>query len=103
MLHQEVFKLVLRHFFLARLRKSIFYFMVQPEDVGAAIRRQIPDAHVTVEDLSGGGDHLQVNVISKAFIGLSLIRQHQMVYGALKNELASEAIHALALNTSTPN
>jgi stress-induced morphogen len=42
-------------------------------------------------------------VVSSAFAGLSRIRQHQMVYGALQQELASEAIHALALNTSTPS
>ena len=77
--------------------------MVDFQEVGAAIRRAIPDANVTVEDLSGGGDHLQVNVVSSAFAGLSLIRQHQLVYGALKDELKSEAIHALALNTDTPN
>ncbi len=77
--------------------------MVNFEEVSAAIRRAIPDACVTVEDMSGGGDHLQVNVVSNTFAGLSLIRQHQLVYGALKDELASEAIHALALNTATPN
>ena len=77
--------------------------MVNFEDIDAAIRRAMPDAHVTVEDMSGGGDHLQVNVVSNAFTGLSLIRQHQLVYGALKEEFASEAIHALALNTSLPN
>ena len=76
--------------------------MVQFDDVGAAIKRALPDAQVTVEDLSGGGDHLQVSVVSTAFAGLSLIRQHQLVYAALKDELASEAIHALALNTTTP-
>lgn len=77
--------------------------MVQSDEVGAAIRRALPDAQVTVEDLTGGGDHLQVNVISNAFAGLSRIRQHQLVYGALKDQLASEVIHALALSTSTPN
>ncbi len=77
--------------------------MVDFEDISAAIRRELPDADVTIEDMSGGGDHLQVNVISYAFSGLSLIRQHQLIYGALKEELATEAIHALALNTSTPN
>ncbi len=76
--------------------------MIQSEQVGVLIQRVIPDARVSVEDLNGGGDHLQVNVVSKAFAGLSLVRQHQLVYGALKDELASEAIHALALNTSTP-
>ena len=76
--------------------------MVQPDAVEAAIQRSIPDAKVIVEDLTGGGDHLQVSVVSKAFQGLSRIRQHQLVYGALQQELASEAIHALALSTAIP-
>ena len=76
--------------------------MIEFHEISEAIKRVIPDAQITIEDLSGSGDHLEVNVISNAFVGLSLIRQHQLVYGALKEELASEAIHALALNTSTP-
>jgi stress-induced morphogen len=76
--------------------------MVQPDAVVAAIRRQLPDAAVTVEDLTGGGDHLQVSVVSEAFRDLSRVRQHQLVYGALQEELASEAIHALALRTTCP-
>ncbi len=76
--------------------------MVDSEQVSEAIILALPDAKVTVEDLNGGGDHLQVNVVSASFAGLSLIRQHQLIYAALKNELATEAIHALALNTSTP-
>ena len=76
--------------------------MVQLDAVREAIRRAIPDASVEVEDLTGGGDHLQVKVVSTAFAGLSRVRQHQLVYGALRGELASEAIHALALQTSTP-
>jgi len=76
--------------------------MVQPDAVVAAIRRQLPDAEVTVEDLTGGGDHLQVSVVSEAFRDLNRVRQHQLVYGALQEELASEAIHALALRTSCP-
>jgi stress-induced morphogen len=43
-----------------------------------------------------------VTVVSTAFDGLSRVKQHQLVYGALRSELASEAIHALALQTSTP-
>ena len=77
--------------------------MVQQEEVREAIRRALPDASVEVEDLTGGGDHLQVKVSSAAFTGLSLVRQHQLVYAALRQELASEAIHALALQTSVPS
>ena len=76
--------------------------MVHPDQVKAAITRAIPDAAVEVEDLTGGGDHLQVRVVSTAFEGLNRIKQHQLVYGALQQELASEAIHALALQTSIP-
>ena len=76
--------------------------MVHPDQVKAAITLAMPDASVEVEDLTGGGDHLQVKVVSSAFSGLSRVKQHQLVYGALRSELASEAIHALALQTSTP-
>lgn len=77
--------------------------MVQYDQVKAAIHRALPDATVEVEDLTGGGDHLQVKVVSGAFAGLNRIKQHQLVYGALRQELASEAIHALALQTSIPS
>ena len=77
--------------------------MEQTKTVEAAIRQALPDCKITIEDLTGSGDHFQVNVISKAFDGLSLISQHQLVYAALKDQLESEAIHALALNTSIPD
>ena len=76
--------------------------MVNSYQVKSAIGRALPDASVEVEDLTGGGDHLQVKVVSSDFTGLNRIKQHQLVYGALRQELASEAIHALALQTSTP-
>ena len=65
------------------------------------IKQKIADSEVFVENLKGD-DHLQVRVISAEFNGLSLVKQHQLVYSALKEELASEAIHALALKTKTP-
>jgi stress-induced morphogen len=77
--------------------------MLHPDQVKSAIRSALPDAAVEVEDLTGGGDHFQVSVVSSAFEGLNRIRQHQLVFGALRGELASEAIHALALKTSLPS
>ena len=76
--------------------------MVHPDQVKAAITQALPDAQVEVEDLTGGGDHLQVTVVSSAFRDLTRVKQHQLVYGALRQELPSEAINALALQTSTP-
>ena len=76
--------------------------MVDSEELVLSIKKILPDAQVKVEDINGGGDHLQVNVVSSAFSGLSKVQQHQIIYKALQKELASEAIHALALKTSTP-
>jgi len=65
------------------------------------ITKKLPSSQVFVENIKGN-DHLQVTVIASEFDGLSLVKQHQLVYAALKEELASEAIHALALKTETP-
>ena len=45
--------------------------MVTSQEVIALIKKAIPDALITVEDL-GGGDHLEINVVSNTFSGLSL-------------------------------
>ncbi len=76
--------------------------MITVQEVTVLIQRSIPDAQIDVKDM-GGGDHLEVNVVSAKFAGLSLVQQHQLVYGALKNELKTETIHALALKTSIPH
>ena len=76
--------------------------MATKSEVINLIKQKIVDSEVYVENLKGD-DHLQVTVISSEFKGLSLVKQHQLVYSALKEELASEAIHALALKTETPN
>lgn len=76
--------------------------MMNLDQVEAMIKHQLPDAQVKVQDLTGGGDHLEAIVISSAFEGKTRVKQHQMVYGALQEAMASEAIHALALKTYTP-
>ena len=76
--------------------------MITNSKVITLITNKLPDSRVEVENLKGN-DHLQVTVISSKFNGLSLVKQHQLVYSALKEELASEAIHALALKTKTPS
>ena len=76
--------------------------MITKTEVINLISKKLPDAKVSVENIKGN-DHLQVTVISSEFNGLSLVKQHQLVYSALKEELASEAIHALALKTETPD
>ena len=76
--------------------------MITKKEVINLIKKKLPSSSVLVENIKGN-DHLQVTVIASEFFGLSLIKQHQLVYSALKEELASETIHALAIKTKTPN
>jgi stress-induced morphogen len=77
--------------------------MITPQEVEAMIKAKLPDAQVQVQDLTGGGDHYQVTVVSSQFAGKRLVQQHQLVYGALQQAMSTEAIHALALKTYTPD
>jgi len=72
----------------------------KPEEVVAMIKQGIPDADVQVQVYSGD-DHFEMQVSSARFAGLSRIKQHQMVYAALGDQM-KQAIHALALKTSIP-
>ena len=60
-----------------------------------------PDAEIAIDDLAGDGDHYRARIVSSAFTGLPRVRQHQMVYAALKGQMGGE-LHALALETSAP-
>ncbi|MGF1479242.1 MAG: BolA family protein [Cyanophyceae cyanobacterium] len=76
--------------------------MLSLKQVESMISEQLPDAQVVVRDLKGG-DHLEAIVVSAEFEGKTRVQQHQLVYGALQQALASETIHALALKTYTPD
>ena len=76
--------------------------MITLEQVKLMIEKEIPGAEVKVQDLTGTGDHLQATVVSSQFEGKSLVKQHQLVFAAVKQSMDSGAIHALALKTYTP-
>jgi stress-induced morphogen len=67
----------------------------------AELREAFPDAEIAIEDLAGDGDHYRARITSARFAGLTRIRQHQLVYAALKGKVGGE-LHALALETLTP-
>ena len=75
---------------------------MSPDEIKSTLEKALPESTIRVDDLTGGGDHFQVWIISTAFEGKSLVDQHQLVYGVLKDALGSERIHALALKTYTP-
>ena len=70
-------------------------------DLEAILREGFPDALISIEDLAGDGDHYRARIVSAVFAGLPRVRQHQLVYAALKGRMGGE-LHALALETSAP-
>lgn len=65
------------------------------ERIEAAIRGTLPDAQIQVK--AGGAAHFEVQVVSEAFRGKSMVQQHQLVYGAIAPLMAGDAppVHAI--------
>ena len=72
---------------------------ISASDLESSLRAAFPDADIQIDDLAGDGDHYRARIASSAFAGLSRIRQHQLVYAALKGRVGGE-LHALALETA---
>lgn len=70
-------------------------------DLQARLEAAFPQSSITIIDLAGDGDHYKAVIVSKAFEGLSRVKQHQMVNRALA-DLLSGPLHALALETKAP-
>ena len=71
------------------------------ETLRAYLTEAFPDAEIVIDDLAGDGDHYKARIVSTAFAGLPRVKQHQLVYAALKGHMGGE-LHALALETSAP-
>lgn len=76
--------------------------MITPEEIKQTLSKALPVTLVQTQDLTGGGDHWQVIIVSSAFEGKGLVEQHRIVNEALKEPLADQRIHALALKTYSP-
>ncbi len=74
---------------------------MSPADITARIRVALPDAEVTLKDLTGTADHWDASIVSAAFEGKSLMQRHRLVNAALAEELKGP-IHALTMDVKTP-
>ncbi|MGL6161104.1 BolA family protein [Microbulbifer sp.] len=72
---------------------------MQPEEIKALIEGHIPESHA---DVSFEGSHLMVTVVSSAFAGLSRLKKQQLVYAALGDKIADGTLHAVQMQTLTP-
>jgi stress-induced morphogen len=75
--------------------------MPTTSDLRERIEDALPGAEVSVEDLTGGGDHFRAEIVSDRFAGLSRIQQHKLVYDVFGTDIGG-AIHALSIKTSIP-
>ena len=72
------------------------------EEIKNMIEKNVPESTAHIFDPMNDGQHLQAVVISPAFEGILLVKQHQMVMNPLKDILAKDIVHALGLKTMTP-
>ncbi|OIQ17131.1 MAG: hypothetical protein BM556_13020 [Bacteriovorax sp. MedPE-SWde] len=70
------------------------------DEVKDLITTELKDAKVIVSDLTGGGDHLGLMIVSDEFKGKMLLQQHRMVMDILTNKF-KEDLHAVQLKTLT--
>lgn len=54
-----------------------------------------------IKVMGDDGTHFEATIVSQAFVGKSMIAQHQMVYASLGDRMKAE-IHALSMKTYTP-
>lgn len=75
--------------------------MIAPEELERRLREAFPDARVGVNDLTGGQDHYEVEVVSPRFEGMALLERHRLVYAPFQDVLGG-ALHALSIKARTP-
>jgi acid stress-induced BolA-like protein IbaG/YrbA len=73
---------------------------MSPDEIRRSIEAALPGA--TVRVASGDGVHFSALVVAPQFDGLRPRERHQLVYRSLGGAVGG-AIHALALDTPTPD
>lgn len=73
--------------------------MLSAQQLEAYITQSLPCEYIKV--LGDDGTHFESVIVSNAFVGKSMVQQHQLVYTALGDRMRSE-IHALSMKTYTP-
>ena len=68
------------------------------EEIKSLIKKALPDAEISIQDLAGDDNHYSATIKSKIFSGKSKIEQHKLVYKALNDKMGNE-LHALSLIT----
>ncbi|MBU2935301.1 MULTISPECIES: BolA family protein [Pacificibacter] len=69
-------------------------------EIETLIRTAFPEAHIVVQ--GDDGQHFAAEVVDESFRGKNRVQQQRAVNAALKAEIDSGKLHALALSTRAP-
>ncbi len=72
------------------------------DEIVSRIEAAIPGVTIELSDMTGTNDHWSAVIVSETFNGQSRLNRQRAVYAALGDMMAGP-IHALALETKTPN
>lgn len=72
---------------------------METSEIKKLIEDGIADAEAIV---TGDGGKYEATVISTAFEGLSMLKEHQLVYKTVNAQIASGELHALTIKAYTP-
>lgn len=73
--------------------------MLSASQLESYITENLPCDYIKV--LGDDGTHFEAIIVSAAFVGKTMIQQHQLVYAGLGDRMRAE-IHALSMRTFTP-
>jgi stress-induced morphogen len=75
--------------------------VMKAEEIEDLLKESFPSSNIKIDDLAGDGNHYSATIIAREFKGLSRVKQHQLVYSALKGKMdgSDGQLHALALTT----
>ena len=75
--------------------------VMKAEEIEVLLKESFPSSNIKIDDLAGDGNHYSATIIAREFKGLSRVKQHQLVYSALKGKMdgSDGQLHALALTT----
>jgi len=70
-----------------------------PEEIKTLLNEAFEGAEIAAD---GDGSHFKVRIVAEVFAGQRPVKKQQMVYQVLNEHIKSGAIHALSIETYTP-
>ncbi|MEZ4468138.1 MAG: BolA/IbaG family iron-sulfur metabolism protein [bacterium] len=65
------------------------------------LQAALPDARITLNDMTGGGDHWEGEIVSASFAGQPRLARYRAVYAAL-GDMMPVQVHAFTFKALTP-